>query len=134
LEPLECSRNWWAALICPAVRLSAAEVYGALRLTGAPPITDNSFRLDGNGFFAAIGGLHNDLEQVVIGRVPVLQRWRSHLVHAGARQVLVSGSGPTIVGFFDFVPDPQTLRIGMTSGVRIIVARPVATRHALTIG
>jgi len=134
LEPVECSTDWWALLVCPSMRLSAAEVYGALRLTGDRPFTDTLPRLAGNGFIAAIGGLHNDLEQVVIGRAPVVQRWRSQLSHAGARCVLVSGSGPTVVGIFDFAPDPEIIGMGLSPGDRMIVARPVATRSALIIG
>lgn len=133
LRPLNLFADWWIVLVCPPVFLSAGEVYGQLRLTSpraTPRFTESR---DREGFFAALRQSHNDLEPVVMRRVPVVCDWLEHLKESGADGVFVSGSGPTACGVFGRRPS-ETIVHAMRDrqpGVQVFVARPVSTAGAL---
>jgi len=48
-----------------------------------------------------VKNLHNDLQIIVLRDFPVVKRALTVLEEAGARGVLMSGSGPTVFGIFD---------------------------------
>lgn len=133
LKPIDLFRNWWAVLICPSVFLSAKEVYGQLDLTSSRPLPSFEQCRDGEGFFAALRRSRNDLEDVVIRRVPGISCWRQGLKEVGAEEVFVSGSGPTVCGVFRHRPSEgavQSLRAS-SGGSQAFIVRPVCTLSAL---
>ncbi len=133
LRPLKLFADWWIVLVCPPVFLSAGEVYGQLRLTSRRTIPSFTESRDREGFFAALRQSHNDLEPVVMRRVPVVCEWLEHLKESGADGVFVSGSGPTACGVFGRRPSERIVRTMQERqpGTRIVVARPVSTAGAL---
>lgn len=133
LRPLKLFADWWIVLICPPVFLSAGEVYGQLRLTSRRTIPSFRESRDREGFFAALRQSHNDLEPVVMRRVPVVCEWLEHLKESGADGVFVSGSGPTACGVFGRQPSERIVHLmrERQPGTRVIVARPVTTAGAL---
>ena len=48
----------------------------------------------------SFAAMHNDLEQVTIGKYPELAEIKNTLLAAGAKAALMSGSGPTVFGIF----------------------------------
>lgn len=133
LRPVKLFADWWIVLVSPPVFLSAGEVYGQLRLTSPQAIPRFTKSRDREGFFAALRQSHNDLEQVVMCRVPVVCEWLKHLKESGADGVFVSGSGPTACGVFGRRPS-ETIVHSMRErqpGVQVFVARPVSTAGAL---
>ncbi len=89
----------WYLLVNPGIAVSTSWVYGNLGLTSPgdvarlrefPRTTGDLVRL-----------LHNDLEQVTIGRFPLIAGIKRRLLELGAAGALMSGSGPTVFGVFD---------------------------------
>ena len=52
-------------------------------------------------FAAAAGLLHNDLEEAVFRKFPVLDKRKADLLSAGACRVMMTGSGPTLFALFE---------------------------------
>lgn len=91
----------WVVLAKPPFQLSSAEIYGRLKsdLTGlrhdvklvlSPFIESNLAQLDGIIF--------NRLEEALADRRGEIERIKRELREAGARCVLMSGSGPAVFG------------------------------------
>jgi 4-diphosphocytidyl-2-C-methyl-D-erythritol kinase len=133
LMPATVFSAWWAVLISPRTTLSTAAVYAALDLTSAARSAHVSMCADGDGFWAALGRIQNDLESVVVRRVPEVSYWREQLIGVGARGVSVSGSGPTVFGVFAAPPDLEAVARWRGQGTRVFVVRPVRTPRALVV-
>ncbi|MBI3871583.1 MAG: 4-(cytidine 5'-diphospho)-2-C-methyl-D-erythritol kinase [candidate division Zixibacteria bacterium] len=134
LSPVSVNLNWWAVLICPHLAVPSRDVYAAFDLTSPDVFPDTAGSLDGEGLFAALSRIHNDLEPVVIRRVPDLSNWRARLWAMGALGVFVSGSGPTICGIFRQAPGPEQVNALRSGDAAVFVVRPLATPRALVIG
>ncbi len=133
LRPIKLFADWWIVLICPPVFLSAGEVYGQLRLTSTLPVPCFGESRDAEGFLDALRQSHNDLEPVVIHRVPDVRNWLEYLKESGADGVFVSGSGPTACGVFGQRPSERIVDSmrERQPGVQIFVTHPVSTAGAL---
>lgn len=119
IDPTSLGENLWAVLANPGFEVSTAWVYSELdrvRAEGSPrsktflkkigltsdrnrlkissraskafPLTKRSFPL------------HNDLEVITIRRYPVIETMKERLCSLGAKEALMSGSGPTVFGLF----------------------------------
>jgi 4-diphosphocytidyl-2-C-methyl-D-erythritol kinase len=66
----------------------------------------------------AAAAAHNDFEEVVARRHPELAATTDRLRRAGASVALLAGSGSTVFGIFDSVPDAAS--IGLDGNVRVI--------------
>lgn len=99
-------------LVNAGIAVPTREVYGDLpsELTNPGAVTKMPISL--SAAYEAIGGqtkqksdwlpaLHNDLEPSVFARHPLLAEIRQRLKAAGARGVLMSGSGSTVFALFD---------------------------------
>jgi len=94
-------------LLKPAFSLSSREVYQSYSL--APDLTvepkevilTRLFQRDWQGI------LKNDLEKVALERHPELKRLKSVLKSLGAEGVIMSGSGPTLVGVYSHPAQAQ---------------------------
>lgn len=91
-------------LVNPNISVSTAEVYGRCAQTSAFCLTDNRPNAkrprNFERFEDVTAGLVNDLAPVTMALVPVLSTIQERLYAIGADAVLMSGSGPTMVGFF----------------------------------
>jgi 4-diphosphocytidyl-2-C-methyl-D-erythritol kinase len=90
----------WCALVNPGVEVSTREVYEGLNL-GLTNHTINYSILRYSAIMETEMDLHNDLEKVSFRLFPELKAIKERMLEAGALGALMSGSGPTIYGFFD---------------------------------
>ena len=104
LTPLPSRPAYHVVAVNPNFPLVTREVYrwvegvSPRRGHGLAPLTAALAR----GHVEVVGALlHNDLEEVVAARHPELREIRKALRHAGARGVVMSGSGPTMLGLAD---------------------------------
>lgn len=95
--------SWSVVLVCPKIQISTEWVYKhfTLRLTNCeedfkvhPSVEDLS---------KIRRFLHNDLEQVTVGRFPEIDSIKTALLDFGAEGALMSGSGSTVFGLFENV-------------------------------
>ena len=104
LTPLQPPKKFHVMLVFPRVSMATAEVYQALNFD----LTKNSKNIKIlREFFSqsniiSLGAhLHNDLEPIVIKRLPVVESIQEKLRSQGAAGTLVSGSGSTVFGIFE---------------------------------
>lgn len=103
LTPLQPHENFKVILVSPKVSMATSEVYQALNLD----LTKNSKNIKilleflSQSNITRLGAhLHNDLEPVVIKRLPVINRIKQKLNSLNADGVLLSGSGSAVFGIF----------------------------------
>jgi len=112
-------------LVNPGVAVSTASVYQNLRLTSPDEVSKLP------GFPSTVpelaAFLHNDLEQVTIGRHPQLAAIKARLCDLGAAGALMSGSGPTLFGVFasEEVAEEARKVLATESSWRVFLARPL---------
>ncbi|QGG48691.1 4-(cytidine 5'-diphospho)-2-C-methyl-D-erythritol kinase [Heliorestis convoluta] len=112
LQPLPAAPPFWVLLIKPPFGVSTPKVYQALQapLWQGEPESDQQLALTANtvtiiealqknSYEAMIAALGNDLEQVTLQWHPELKEYKQILLDAGVDQAMMSGSGPTIMGF-----------------------------------
>jgi 4-diphosphocytidyl-2-C-methyl-D-erythritol kinase len=111
LSPVAGLTSGHLLLVNPGFGVSTRWVYENLALTsGGNPyilapesgaLTNGNFGLESLDFHVGPGPCFvNDLEAVTIGRHPVIGEIKQALVDFGARVALMSGSGPTVFGYF----------------------------------
>ncbi|MBS7526573.1 4-(cytidine 5'-diphospho)-2-C-methyl-D-erythritol kinase [Fusibacter paucivorans] len=103
LEPIKGLEYVWLLLVKPNFGVSTKEVYGNLDLSAikAKPNTQAMVAaIRDNQRMTVISELCNVLETVTIKRYPEVGMIKKQLVSFGAEGVLMSGSGPTVFGFF----------------------------------
>ena len=94
-------------IVTPDVKVSTAEAYKALN---SPALTKvggdtilSSSRLRADFSDSLYGTLKNDFEVVIFSLQPEIKRARDALMHLGARDSLLAGSGASVFGVFDNV-------------------------------
>lgn len=103
LEPLAAPDPLTLILVNPGFSLSTAVVYGRLNLELTSPVANITLArsLLGQRDYQALGkSLVNDLEEVVARAHPVIGEIKEKLTSLGAALALMSGSGPTVFGYF----------------------------------
>jgi 4-diphosphocytidyl-2-C-methyl-D-erythritol kinase len=103
LTPLQSPDKFWVILVFPKVSVATAEVYAALNLdlTKNPKNISILREFFSQSNIASLGAhLHNDLEPIVIKRLPVIEsiKHKFHSLHADG--ALLSGSGSAVFGIF----------------------------------
>ena len=87
----------------PAFPVSAKWAYKH-RIAVPPPapdqLNDLIRRLRARDFSAAADLMHNDLEEAVFQKFPILAKRKADLLSAGACRVMMTGSGPTLFAMF----------------------------------
>ena len=104
LTPLQPSEKFHVVLVFPRVSMSTAEVYRALSfdLTKNPKNIKILREFFSQSNIASLGAhLHNDLEPVVIKRLPVIASIKQKLDSLNADGTLLSGSGSAVFGIFE---------------------------------
>ncbi len=104
LTALPPPKKFHVILVFPRVSMATAEVYQALNFD----LTKNSKNINilreffSQSNIASLGAhLHNDLEPVVIQRLPVITRIKQKLNSLNADGTLLSGSGSVVFGIFE---------------------------------
>jgi 4-diphosphocytidyl-2-C-methyl-D-erythritol kinase len=104
LTALQSPKKFHVILIFPRVPIATVEVYRALNFD----LTKNSNNIKIlRKFFSqsniiSLGAhLHNDLEPIVLKRLPVVESIKGKLRALNAAGTLVSGSGSTVFGIFE---------------------------------
>lgn len=104
LTALQSPEKFWVILIFPKVSVATAEVYRALNLdlTKNPKNIKILREFLSQSNIASLGAhLHNDLEPIVIKRLPVIERIKKKLYSLHADGALLSGSGSAVFGIFE---------------------------------
>ncbi|MEW6593296.1 MAG: 4-(cytidine 5'-diphospho)-2-C-methyl-D-erythritol kinase [Thermodesulfobacteriota bacterium] len=96
----------WILLVNPGFAVSTKWVYENFALTrGGNPYILGAGLASANPAESRdksrLLPLHNDLEAVTVGRYPEVAALKAALIEGGARDALMSGSGPTVFGLFD---------------------------------
>lgn len=106
LQKAEPVMDCWIVLVNPGFPVSTKWVYENFALTtgGNPYILgrERQTERDPAPFLRnGIAKLFNDLESVTISRFPEVAAIKQELLADGARDALMSGSGPTVFGIFE---------------------------------
>lgn len=113
LSPLKIDKSYALLLIKPSVSISTEWAYGKIGANYAANIEltktgykDNNIKLiydalkAGNISFLK-SMIHNDFEEIVIEKYPVIGSLKQRLLDAGASAAIMSGSGSTVFGLFE---------------------------------
>ncbi len=119
--------DYWLVLATPDLHISTAESYAALRIDLTKSKIPFSFRRCKGlrQFVDTLEHTGNDFEKVHLGSFPGLGRIKDELLDIGALIVRMSGSGPTVFGLFDSVPETKSKRLFGKETGRVMVVRPV---------
>lgn len=99
ITPVAHAGDYWLALVVPGFELSTPAVYGRWDALGGPA----GPAVDGRHLPVSLrehGPLANDLQPAAVSVQPELGDWISDLTSAWGQPVLMTGSGPTLFGFF----------------------------------
>lgn len=100
LEPFLDLPRFWYVIVVPPFRVSTAWAYGQVKLELTQP-AENYIVKFREALYARPGRfLENDLETVVVEHFPAIGQIKKELLKAGADGVVMSGSGPSVVGLF----------------------------------
>lgn len=103
LTPLPPPPDCLLVVAKPDINVSTAFVYGHLRVSelDAHPDIDGMVRALYEGSLNGIASrLGNVLETVTVGEYPVIQEIKELFCRMGAKNALMSGSGPSVFGIF----------------------------------
>ena len=93
-------RNCSFVIVNPDFFVSTAWVFQNLTLTSLSKNSKLSCFQKYKTESLSLQDLHNDLEKVTSAKYPEIEKIKSTLLAAGASNVLMSGSGPTVFGIF----------------------------------
>jgi 4-diphosphocytidyl-2-C-methyl-D-erythritol kinase len=107
IRNIELPTDYYVVLIKPGFGLSTAEGYRLLKMDLTRPMGGIKLLRCKNfkAMVDAISEHENDFERVQFDRFPELAQIKRELASAGAQVTRMSGSGPTIFGLFDKLPE-----------------------------
>ena len=125
VEPVAPGSNYAVALVVPPVELATSDIYlmwdrldGPIGEAVDPAALPPSLR-DGPD-------VRNDLTPAAVALAPLVAEWRTELAATWSRPVVLSGSGPTLFGFFlDAEEAADAVRVVPAGARQTRVARPV---------
>jgi 4-diphosphocytidyl-2-C-methyl-D-erythritol kinase len=105
LQTLPDTRSLSLIIVTPTAKVSTFEAYTLLKVpaltsaNSAPILSSSRYK----GFLSESDQwtLDNDFEKVIFEKEPEIKRVRKALLDAGARGVLLAGSGSSVFGIFD---------------------------------
>ncbi|MCI8402782.1 MAG: 4-(cytidine 5'-diphospho)-2-C-methyl-D-erythritol kinase [Lachnospiraceae bacterium] len=104
LTPLPPAPGKWILIAKPSIGLSTRYIYEHLRLdekTDHPDIDGMEQAIRRKDYMGIVSRLGNVLESAALPGHPPIGKLKQALLAGGARGALMSGSGPTVFGFFD---------------------------------
>ncbi len=108
IEPIALTGPLPVVLVWPGAGLSTPAVFGARHGGFGAPIPDTAIASLPEDPIAAIAGLRNDLAEAAVSLLPSVDRAAAALEACrGCRLSRMSGSGSTVVGYFDSADDAQ---------------------------
>nr|NNM89904.1 4-(cytidine 5'-diphospho)-2-C-methyl-D-erythritol kinase [Bacilli bacterium] len=99
VEPIDVKPCFWVILVKPAIAVSTADVYRALRLDQivVRPQTQSMIEaIESADIGKMQEAMGNVLEAVTLSMHPEIDKIIAHLVRLGGQMVRMSGSGPTV--------------------------------------
>jgi 4-diphosphocytidyl-2-C-methyl-D-erythritol kinase len=124
LTSLATPGGYWLGLVVPPFELGTPSVYRRWDEMGGP----QGREVDGSALPVSLrdhGPLANDLQPAAVDLAPGLGDWISDLEGQWGQPVLMSGSGPTLFGFFPTESEAADA-VGKVRGSRAVrVVRPV---------
>jgi 4-diphosphocytidyl-2-C-methyl-D-erythritol kinase len=128
IRPIRIYGGYWLVLVCPGIEVSTAWAYQNTRINLTKERRGVKFGNleDASGFFQALPGFENDLEEVVGKRHPVIRTIKENLEDSGAVKSSMSGSGPTVYGVFDREPQAEEVTRKLLRGDwQTFLTRPI---------
>jgi len=103
LTPLAFHPHCWVVLACPSIHVSTADVFREWEPTKATPrnVQAISKALSQGDLKKIADGFRNDLTQITTKKYPIINELISEMKSLGALNAAMSGSGPTVFGYFD---------------------------------
>lgn len=103
LTKLKSFKNHQLLLINPGMGVSTVEVYKNLRLKGKRTLDTDKIisSIENNDIKTLSDNMINVMEEVVLENNPIIEEIKNDLIKYGSLKPLMSGSGPTVFGFFD---------------------------------
>lgn len=100
VEPLVPMPASWIILVKPAVSVSTPKIFLALDVNKVfhPDIAALRNAIEDQDYFEMVKHLGNSLEEVTSERFPIVTKVKERMLRFGADGVVMSGSGPTVVG------------------------------------
>ena len=117
-------------LVKPPEGLSTPAVYrsGKAVITGGEKARDFQAILRGGNLREIGRSLFNGLEPAAFFLMPAVEAIKKQLLQAGAIGALVSGSGPTVFGLAESLPQAEKIRLGLEGqGYSMFVTQTVST-------
>ena len=127
IKEINLPLNYWVALITPSLSISTGESYGRLKMGLTTSMADVKLSncINFKELVRNIGDIGNDFEKVHFESYPVLRKIAALLDTAGADLVRMSGSGPTIFGLFENIPEREVLQKISWGDWQVSVSRPI---------
>ena len=103
LQPIRGFEHAWMVLVKPSFGVSTKEVYAGLDLNAIKERPETAKMIEAlkeQNKRVILSGLCNVLETVTLNLYPKVAEIKETLTSYGAEGILMSGSGPTVFGFF----------------------------------
>jgi 4-diphosphocytidyl-2-C-methyl-D-erythritol kinase len=129
LAPRWPSEMRWILLLKPAIGVSTATVFRNLSPDDYSNGEPSRFLLAAlrSGRSFQLEALHNSLERGVLEQYPVVAQAQEDMQRAGARRVLLSGSGPTLFApFATLTHAAQTQQRLQNQGYEVYLTHPIS--------
>ena len=126
-------RGFALAIVVPPIEISTPAAFRRWDELGGP----EGLRIPQDALPPSLreeGGLCNDLYPAAVSLVPALDDWRSDLQTSWGRQVMLSGSGPSLFGFFVDIDEAEGAMSEVPSGARFAEAADLSTVGWLLTG
>ncbi|MCL2404983.1 MAG: hypothetical protein FWC92_05490 [Defluviitaleaceae bacterium] len=102
LTPLPPHPHVWIVLVCPSIPVSTAEIFNRCKAATTTSVCPDMIHAITNGDLTAIANnFKNDLTQVTIKLHPEIQVLLDEMKNYGAIGAAMSGSGPSVFGYFN---------------------------------
>jgi len=127
LEPINPLPETWFVLVQPPLGISAGEVYNHSALTRneeksineRTPSFTRALELLHEGRIADV--MFNQMESAILTMHPELAELKTHMLNMGCAAAIVSGSGPTLVGFCENEPATEQVSGSLSEApVRVV--------------
>ncbi len=131
LIPVILPQNIWYLLLVPPWPISTSWAYAAYDELAENSRPKREIATAYSQIEDILPIMYNDLEKVAFQKYPELAIMKNKLLRAGARGVLMSGSGPSIYGLFSSRKETEEMaqKIALPSGWQALIAQGLADEN-----
>jgi 4-diphosphocytidyl-2-C-methyl-D-erythritol kinase len=131
LIPVILPKNIWYLLLVPPWPISTSWAYAAYDELAENSRPKREIATAYSQIEDILPIMHNDLEKVAFQKYPELAIMKKKLLMAGARGVLMSGSGPVLYGLFSSRKETEEIaqKITLPSGWQALIAQGLADEN-----